>query len=122
MFIFVKNYRKLKVHFADVKDDTLKVTVINSVHFKTGLIMRHVDNMLAAYKTLCQRAENNPDEMRRWDVLYFRYISDEKLSTDEIAERLHVDRRTLFRDTNKAMQDLAILLFGIEAIDTWKRK
>ena len=51
---------------------------------------------------------------------HLRYIGEEKLSVDNIAERLNIDKRTFYRDINKAMEDMAVLLFGIEAIGTWK--
>ena len=65
---------------------------------------------------------DNPDEARRWDALYLRFIGDERLKVDAIAERLHVDTRTFYRDIGKAMEDMAVLLFGIEAIGSWKHK
>lgn len=117
--LLMKNYRKLKSHYAHVSPETLEVSSICSMHRKTGLMMSHVDKMLTAYKALCKDAVNQ-DEVRRWDALYLRYISDEKISVDDIADRLHIDKRTFYRDINKAMEDMAILLFGVEAIGTWK--
>lgn len=117
--LLMRNYRKLKAHYAKVSPESLEVTTICSMRRKTGLMMSHVDKMLAAYKAMCHEALNS-DESRRWDALYLRYISDERLNTDEIAERLQVNKRTFFRDINKAMEDMAVLLFGIEAIGTWK--
>ncbi len=117
--LLMKNYRKLKMHYSNISADT-EVSVICSMRHKTGIMMSHVDKMLSVYESLCNEADN-PDEARRWNALYLRYISDEKLSVDDIAERLHIDKRTFYRDVNKAMEDLAVLLFGIEAIGTWKR-
>ncbi len=51
-----------------------------------------------------------------------RYIADQKLSVDAIANKLCIDKRTLYRDIGKAMDDMAVLLFGIEAIGSWKHK
>ena len=64
----------------------------------------------------------NPDEARRWEALNLRYIDEDRLSVDEIAERLNIDKRTFYRDINRAMEDMAVLLFGIEAIGSWKHK
>ena len=50
------------------------------------------------------------------------YIDEDRLSVDEIAERLNIDKRTFYRDINRAMEDMAVLLFGIEAIGSWKHK
>ena len=70
---------------------------------------------------MCSKALT-PDEARRWDALYLRYISDERLSVDDIAEELGVDKRTFYRDINMALEDLAVLLFGIEAIGARKNR
>ena len=51
-----------------------------------------------------------------------RYIGDERMSADTIASKLHTDRRTFYRDLSLAMEDLAVLLFGIEAIGARKNK
>ena len=56
---------------------------------------------------------------RRWQSLYLRYIAPEKMKVDAIADCLKIDKRTLYRDLEKAMSDLAVLLFGVEAIGVW---
>lgn len=119
--LLMKNYRKLKTHYAHIAPETLEVGVICSMQRKTKLMMSHVDQMLEAYKALCSKA-SSPDVARRWDALYLRYISEKQLSVDDIADRLHIDKRTFYRDISKAMEDMAVLLFGIEAIGSWKRK
>ena len=117
--LLMKNYRKLRVYYSKISDETLEVNAICSMHRKTGLMMSHVDKMLTAYKVLCENAEN-PEELRRWKVLYLRFMSDERITLRDIAERLNINKRTLYRDTDRAMEDMAVLLFGIEAIGTWK--
>ena len=117
--LLMKNYRKLRVYYDKVSPETLEVNVICSMHRKTGLMMSHVDKMLAAYKVLCETSEV-PEEVRRWEVLYLRYMADERLNLRDIAERLNINKRTLYRDTERAMEDMAVLLFGIEAIGTWR--
>ena len=114
--LLMKNYRMLKKHYAEVKPETLEAGVICSLHHKTGLMMSHVDKMLAAYKSICEVSGNK----LYWDVLYLRYMADKRMSIDDIAEQLHIDRRTYFRYANRALADLSVLLFGIEAIGTWR--
>ena len=119
--LLMNNYRRLKTYYAKVSPETLEVDSIFTMRRKTGLMMSHVDRMLAAYKTMCKEALT-PEETRRWDALYLRYISDERMSIDDIADKLQIDRRTFFRDIGAAMEDLAVLLFGIEAIGARKKK
>lgn len=119
--LLMENYRRLRAYYDRVSPETLEVDSIFTMRRKTGLMMSHVDNMLSAYRAMCKEALT-PDESRRWDALYLRYITDERLSVDTIAERLSIDRRTFYRDISLAMEDLAVLLFGIEAIGARKTK
>lgn len=119
--LLMKNYRKLKAHYAKVSPEALEVNAICSMRRKTGLMMSHVDKMLSAYKALCESAID-PHEAKRWEALHFRYIVEERISIDEIAARLDIDRRTFYRYIERAFKDMAVLLFGIEAIGTWKPK
>lgn len=118
--LLMQNYRKLKIYYANCPDSSLDVGSIYNMHTTTGLMMSHVDKMLATYEAMCAVA--TPEEERRWDALYLRYIGDERLSADEIAALLNVDKRTVYRDLGKAMEDMAVLLFGIEAIGSWKKR
>lgn len=119
--LLMKNYRKLKAHYSHVSPETLEVSAICSMRRKTGLMMSHVDKMLAAYEAMCKESIN-PDEARRWEALYLRYVHSPRMSVDDIAEQLCIDKRTFYRDVNRAMEDMAVLLFGIEAIGSWKHK
>ena len=116
--LLMKNYRKLKRFQANIETEVLEVESIRVFKNKTSLMMRHVDRMLAAYKSLCM-ADNLSEQQRRWQSLYLKYIAPEKMRVGDIADLLKIDRRTLYRDLEKAFEDLAVLLFGVEAMGTW---
>lgn len=117
--LLMKNYRKLKAHYSHVAPEALEVNSICSMRRKTGLMMSHVDKMLKTYRALCLESEN-PEEARRWNALYLRYIGKDRMRVEAIADQLNIDKRTFYRDIGKAMEDMAVLLFGIEAIGSWK--
>ena len=119
--LLMKNYRKLKAHYSHVAPEALEVNSICSMRRKTGLMMSHVDKMLKTYRALCLESEN-PEEARRWNALYQPYIGKDRMRVEAIAEQLNIDKRTFYRDVGKAMEDMAVLLFGIEAIGSWKPK
>lgn len=116
--LLMRNYRKLKQFQDKIAADVLKVESIGIMKYKTDLIMLHVDRMLNAYKALCQESSMFENH-RRWQSLYLRYITPERMKVEEIADCLKIDKRTLYRDLEKAMSDMAILLFGVEALGTW---
>ena len=119
--LLMKNYRKLKAHYSHVAPEALEVNSICSMRRKTGLMMSHVDKMLKTYRALCLESEH-PEEARRWNALYLRYIGKDRMRVEAIADQLNIDKRTFYRDIGKAMEDMAVLLFGIEAIGSWKPK
>ncbi len=119
--LLLENYRKLKTHYAKISGESLEVSSLCSLKHKTGLMMEHVDIMLKAYKALCEKSDS-PDESRRWQAVYLRYLADNRITIDCIASQLCIDRRTFFRDIKRAMEELSVLLFGIEAIGTWNPK
>ena len=83
------------------------------------LLMRNYRKLKAYYSRVDAEAL---EELRRWEVLYLRYMADKRMNVDDIADSLNINKRTLYRDTERAMEDMAVLLFGIEAIGTWKHK
>jgi predicted transcriptional regulator len=41
------------------------------------------------------------------------------LNDDKLAEQLHVDRSTISRNCKEALEDLSVVLFGIDMINDW---
>ena len=118
--LIMKNYRKLKSHYANAPTENPDARTVYLNKHEKDITIEQVDKMLNVYKSFCQETACQ-EETRRWEALYLRYISDEILNVDDIAERLYVDKRTFYRDINRALEDMAVLLFGIVAIGTWKQ-
>ena len=117
--LLMRNYRKLKLYCEKVSTEVLEVNAICLTQQKTTLMISHVDKMLVAYNALC-RESNSIEQQRRWQALHLRYIDERRMSIEQIADFLHIDKRTFYRDVSRAMDELAVLLFGIESIGTWK--
>ena len=49
-------------------------------------------------------------------VLATHFLAPEKLTATEIAHIVHVDTRTIHRDIASGIEQLAILLFGVDAL------
>ena len=89
--LLMKNYRKLRAHYANVSPEALEVSSICSMRRKTKLMMSHVDKMLKTYETLCKESDN-PDEARRWQALYLRFIGEKRMKIGRAScrERVYV--------------------------------
>lgn len=118
--LLMKNYRKLKKHFENMDSQELKVDSLNRTSNKTHIMMTHVDKMLKVYEALCNQGDKI--DQIRYQALHMRYVAEPKYTVADIANALNIDNSTFYRYVNTAFEDMAVLLFGIEALDSWKQQ
>lgn len=137
--LLLKNYRLLKEHcegavFMDeqVEDESIvdfmammeepgysdKVFVesIGKSAARTQLIMQHIEKMMDIYKVISEQSGRKEDQRNYWIIWHF-YVSDERLTIEEIADRFNVDRSTIYRAINSGTEILSALFFGIDGIN-----
>lgn len=83
----------------------------------TTVIMAHIDGMLKVYKDICE-ASKNPADRRKYNVMYDRYISDERFTIEEIGYKYHIEPSTVYANLDAAIDKIAILIFGIDSLFT----
>lgn len=125
--LLLKNYVKLKELCKGLDEqeasyentifdmDNLTLETLSKYQLKTLKMLNHIDKMLIAYEWNCQHGL--PEEERRFKVLKYRYLNEDKLTVRQITEVLNAEQTTIYKDTKKAVKDIAVLLFGIDAID-----
>ena len=132
--LLLRNYRALKAHAQNAVFDKATAdenvvdilalmqgkedagTVVESIMrsaTRTCLILSHIDVMLAAYQKMCSR---RPIDQRRWNVIYAKYIAEEPLTDEQIAEKEFINPRTVHKDIDYACSRLSALIFGIDAM------
>lgn len=128
--LLLKQYHKLKVHSDIVEEQVeinqgsfwehkwLNLDLLMQNKAKTVKLMKHVDVALEVYKKSCLKS-NKPEEQRRWRVINKRYIEYPLLSEEKLAEQLNMDRSTVNRTCRDAIEDLSVILFGIDMINEW---
>lgn len=125
--LLLKNYIKLKelcedtVHqtvptdYPEFSLETLTLESLSTYRAKTLKMMNHVDKMLVSYEWHCKKGSE--EERRRFKVLKLRYLIEDRMTVKEIVELHSIDQTTVYRDSKRAIKDMSILLFGIDAID-----
>ena len=134
--LILKNYHALKTHssssiseLADVVDeevfsllsamlqkpdaDELKIRSIKNSVVRTKIILEHIDTMLEAYQRHCEKC-NLTAQMRKLNVVLDLYVRESGLTPTDIAEKYHIDLRTLYRHVDSVCGELSVYLFGIE--------
>ena len=125
--LLLKNYVKLKdqcdesieeiipADYPEFSLDSLTLESLSVYRAKTMKMMNHVDRMLIAYEWNCEKGSE--EERRRFKVLKLRYLIEDRMTVKEIVEHHSIDQTTVYRDSKRAIKDMSILLFGIDAID-----
>lgn len=135
--LLLKNYRSLQFHkkmcvniknnineknALDILDDfdfednaEQYIQSIARTKTRTKLMLDHIDKSLKYYKNICI-ADNKE---RKYNIIKYIYIdeSSEGVKTyEEAAEYFNLSIKTISRDTREAIEDLAILFFGIDGL------
>lgn len=127
--LLLQNYRSLVLHCEKLREDFLKfeetsiqdldietinietIEAIKKSKSQSMAMIYFVKGKLEAYKKLC-----NDDELKYFRVLEMKYITPKKYTNQEIAEKENVDIRTIERYLNKAVKELPVIFFGVDAI------
>lgn len=91
----------------------LVVESIKASAVKTSIMVAHIDAMI---ETLRNLSSYNEIDMRKFNVLYDRFISEESLSINKIAKKYNIERRMVYYDTKAAIARLAKLVFGMDYV------
>ena len=82
-----------------------------------NMIMAHVNTMLEIYRRTCESSASRVKQ-RQYRVIEKMYLSDQKMTTQEIAELEGEDIRTIQNDAKAAREDLTALIFGLDGLLT----
>ena len=95
------------------KADQIVIAIKNSA-VKTRIMVEHINKMVEIYDIHCHMQDKSPKMARRYEAFHGRYIAEERVTYEQVAEKWHVDVRTIQKDIKQAIIDFSGLLFGIE--------
>lgn len=134
--LLLRSYFKLKKHIEDSVDketielsdmfdididdkDKIFLSSIFRTKRRTKVMMDHVDKCLENYKKICE-SNNKEPEIRKYKIIELLYLDKNKEASkdgwDNICISLHISRGTLNDTRRKAIQELSVLIFGIESL------
>lgn len=96
-------------------DDRLYIESIKRSQQRTRIIIEHIDEMLRYWLIDCEQS-GKEEALRRYRIIVGTYISDEQMTAEELAQREHIEKRTVYKDIKAAMRPLSALIFGIDGI------
>ncbi len=137
--LLLRNYKKLKQHYESAvssieeiehdeitgeidkgfgSNDNTYIKSILRTRGRTIIIVKHIDRLLRHYKLTAELAGGN--ELRKYKVVEGMYLGDERLTMEKIAESNTCSVGTVKNDHRRAIEELSVLLFGIDGIKLWE--
>ncbi len=129
--LLLKNYRSFVAHCDELQDRLTAIQeaeTLNELHSeeyaidsisrskkRTIVMTRFIQQMVEVYGKMCE-SSRTPEDMRRYKVIHTLYISEEKMTPEQLSEIHQIDTRTVYKDVNNASKTLAILIFGVDGI------
>lgn len=124
--LLLKNYRMLEEHCRGVKveleayeeivydPEELELHTLMKYKAKTAKMLLYFDEMFKAYGNYCNRA--GEATRRRFQVVDRLYVSNNEMGAEQVAEYFNINTRTVYKDADKAIEELSVFLFGIDSI------
>lgn len=94
---------------------SLQVDSIKESVTRTAVIVEHVNAMLNIYSIYCERSKRVEDK-RRYRIVRDLYFSEVPDTIEGLAKREGVDKRTIYKDIDAAIEKISALLFGVDSL------
>lgn len=121
----LKNYRLLanhsKIDIPKLEDDVplskyeLSLYSLLGYRARSKEMIEFINQILEEYRHVC--TSGSYEQNRRYEVISNLYINKSAVNRSKLAKRFNVDEQTIYRDERKAIDELSIMLFGIDALN-----
>ncbi|MEK4565817.1 hypothetical protein MKX54_14205 [Alkalihalobacillus sp. FSL R5-0424] len=129
--LLLKNYRSFKKHGEEAKEDipelmraldldelsqeSFQIKSILANRKRTLAMTLYIERMLNIYKASCD--ENaTPEDKRSYQVIYDLYLDPKRKTAEEVAIGHNLNRRTIYKDVDRACKALSVLMFGVDGV------
>ena len=96
-----------------------EVTVVQSIltsKKRTEIILTHIERIINFYIFESEQSKND-EKMRKAHILNDLYVEGKyKPKINAMSEKYHISERQIRRDANSAIEEIAVLMFGIDGI------
>lgn len=100
-----------------VYDNEVIIDSIKRSASRTAIIVSHIDVMLELYKSYCEKSVSSEVDIRRYEVIRDRYLTEQPLSVGEIAKKYHMSKGNVYLDINEAITRISALIFGVDGLN-----
>ena len=98
-------------------DNKVIIESIKRSATRTAIIVSHIETMLGLYKIYCEKSVNPKIDQRRYEVIWDMYLANQLLTAEEIANKQHISKESVYSDIKIAIERLAALIFGVDGLN-----
>jgi len=96
------------------RDQTIK-RALN--RYKLGKLIPDEREILVDAMQNYKRLAFKEEQARAYNVLLYYYFSSRPLIPKQIMRLFNIDRRTVFKDIDRGIKDLTVILYGVGGVD-----
>ena len=83
---------------------------------RTEIILTHIERIINFYIFESEQSKND-EKIRKAHILNDLYVEGKyKPKINAMSEKYHISERQIRRDANSAIEEIAVLMFGIDGI------
>lgn len=97
-------------------DNEVIIESIKRSATRTAIIVSHMEVMFGLYRSYCEHTSSREIDLRRYEVVWDRYMADQALSVKQIAEKQNISVRNVYEDIKVATESLSALIFGVDGL------
>lgn len=120
-----QNYKLLESHLdiemPVLEDDTplnkYELTLYSLLGYRARSkeMMIFLNDVFERYREICMNG--SLEQQRRYRVIRMLYVDIKTITKAKIAQSLGIDEKTVGRDERRALSELSIMIFGIDALN-----
>lgn len=97
-------------------NDKVIIQSIKNSATRTAIIVSHIETMFRLYYSYCDRSAKREIELRRYQAVWDMYLAEQPLSVEEIADKYHISKDSVYLDIRIAIERLTALIFGVDGL------
>ncbi len=100
-----------------IYNDEVVIQSIKNSATRTAIIVSHIETMFGLYYSYCDKSIKRDIDLRRYNVVWDMYMSEDMLSAKEVAAKYNISQDSVYSDLRVGIERLTALIFGVDGLN-----
>ena len=100
-----------------IYNDEVVIQSIKNSATRTAIIVSHIETMFGLYYSYCDKSIKRDIDLRRYNVVWDIYMSEDMLSAKEVAAKYNISKDSVYSDLRVGIERLTALIFGVDGLN-----